>query len=42
MKKGVLVGLTALAVGVVVASLGGKKTKPSNTVSTHKPYWEKA
>lgn len=29
MKKGVLFGLAALAVGVVVLSLGNKKDKPS-------------
>ncbi|SOE22236.1 hypothetical protein SAMN06298216_2684 [Spirosomataceae bacterium TFI 002] len=28
MKKSLLVGLAALAVGAVVVSLGGKKTKP--------------
>jgi hypothetical protein len=40
MKKGVLVGLAALAVGVVVATLGGKKVKTSNTGNVQKPYWE--
>jgi hypothetical protein len=41
MKKGVLVGLAALVVGVVVASLGGKKVvKPTTEPSTGKPYWE--
>jgi hypothetical protein len=31
MKKGLLVGLAALAVGAVVMSLGGKKSKPNNS-----------
>jgi hypothetical protein len=30
MKKGLLFGLAAVAVGVVVYTLGGKKTKPSS------------
>jgi hypothetical protein len=38
MKKGVLFGLAALAVGVVVYSLGGKKTKPSAT--TYRPSYK--
>jgi hypothetical protein len=36
MKKGLLIGLAALAVGVVVVSLGGKKTKPS--LNQNRPY----
>lgn len=40
MKKSVLFGIAALAMGVVVASLGGKKVKPSNTQGTNKPYWK--
>jgi Na+/glutamate symporter len=41
MKKGVLVGIAALAVGVVVATLGGKKVvKPTTGTSIKKPYWE--
>ncbi len=36
MKKGVLVGLAALALGVVVYSIGGKKGKPS-TVNPYRP-----
>ncbi len=40
MKKGVLYGLAALAVGVVVASLGSpKKPKPSPQGGT-KSYWK--
>lgn len=31
MKKGLLMGLAALAVGAVVVSLGGKKTKPMHS-----------
>lgn len=38
MKKGVLYGLAALAVGVVVASLGTKKPKPSSPYG--KSYWK--
>ncbi len=40
MKKGVLFSLAAVALGVVVASLGTKKGKPSDSQSTAKPYWE--
>jgi hypothetical protein len=29
MKKGVLFGLAAVAMGVVVYTIGGKKTKPT-------------
>jgi hypothetical protein len=36
MKKGVLFGLAALAVGVVVYTLGGKKVKTST--STNRQY----
>lgn len=39
MKKGVLFGLAAVAVGVVVASLGGKKGKPATTQSSNS-YWK--
>lgn len=40
MKKGILFGLAALAVGVVVASLGTKKTKPVST-TPYRPYTHK-
>ncbi|MGR3810553.1 hypothetical protein [Jiulongibacter sp. NS-SX5] len=40
MKKGVLFGLAAVAVGVVVASLGGKKDKPKPSYAA-KSYWNK-
>lgn len=41
MKKGVLYGLAALAVGVVVASLGGtKKPKPTTPYGGTKSYWK--
>lgn len=33
MKKGVLFGLAALAVGVIVYSIGGKKIRPSASAS---------
>ncbi|WP_261451888.1 hypothetical protein [Marinilongibacter aquaticus] len=37
MKKGVLFGLAALAVGVVVATLGGKKQKTIVTSAENNP-----
>lgn len=40
MKKGVLFGLAALAVGVVVYTLGGKKEKPSNATSRPIYKWD--
>ncbi|MFT5886635.1 MAG: hypothetical protein ACI9IP_003103 [Arcticibacterium sp.] len=40
MKKGILFSLAAVAVGVVVASLGTKKGKPATSHNTTKPYWE--
>lgn len=41
MKKGLLMGLAALAVGAVVVSLGGKKAKPAQT-NTYYPFNQKA
>ncbi len=38
MKKGVIFGLAALAVGVLVYSLGGKKIKPS--ASANRPSYK--
>lgn len=35
MKKGILFGLAALAVGVVVYSLGNKKEKPTTYPNRH-------
>jgi hypothetical protein len=41
MKNGVLYGLATLAVGVIVASLGGaKKDKPSTTYKNSVSYWK--
>jgi hypothetical protein len=40
MKKGVLYGLAALAVGVVVASLGSTKKPKPNPYSGTKSYWK--
>jgi hypothetical protein len=40
MRKGVLFGLAAVAVGVVVATLGGKKGKPVATTPSSNSYWK--